>query len=106
LHGRIILIVQRIWTIASALANEFEAKGAQAVLAKNSDPDLANVPNLAAAVLGNHSRDLCQELRARGVPFVLYTGHTEVDHECSAVAVFDKPAPPPEVVARVEQLLT
>jgi DNA-binding response OmpR family regulator len=106
LRGRAILIVQRIWTIASALATEFEGKGAQVVLAKNSHPDLADVPNLAAAVLGDHSRDLCQQLRARGVPFVLYSGHSEIDHECAAAAIIQKPAPPGEIVARVEGLLT
>jgi len=106
LHGRIILIVQRIWTVATSLATAFEAKGAQAVLVKNSDPDLGNVPNLAAAVLGSHSRDLCLQLETRGVPFVLYTGHREVDHECAAAAIIEKPAPPAEVVARVEELLT
>jgi DNA-binding response OmpR family regulator len=106
LRGRVILILQRIWTIASALATEFEGKGAQAVLAKNSHPDLADVPNLAAAVLGDHSRDLCQQLRARGVPFVLYSGHSEIDHECAAAAIIQKPAPPGEIVARVGGLLT
>ena len=38
--------------------------------------------------------------------FVLYTGHTEVDHECSAAAIIEKAAPSAEVVARVECLLT
>lgn len=103
LHGRIILIVEGMWMIANALA--FEAKGAQAVLVKHSHPDLANVPNVSAAVLGSHSRDLCQQLRARGVPFVVYTGHTKIDHECSAAAIIEKPAPSAEVVARVETLL-
>jgi hypothetical protein len=46
LRGRAILIVQRIWTIASALATEFEGKGAQAVLAKNSHPDWPTFPTL------------------------------------------------------------
>jgi|SRR5262245_32023311 len=63
LRGCIILIVQRIWMAATALATAFEAKGAQAVLVNNSPPDLGNVPNLAAAVLGSHNRDLCRQLR-------------------------------------------
>ena len=104
LQGRTVLIVQPNWLIATALASVFEAKGAQAVLAKNSHPDLANVPNLAGAVLGNHGRDLCQHLQARGIPFVLYT--SRVDHECGASPIIQMPAPPQEVVARVEELLT
>jgi DNA-binding response OmpR family regulator len=106
LHGRTILIVQQNWMTATALATAFEARGAQALLAKNSLPDLANVPGLAAAVLGSHSRDLCQQLQAREVPFVLYSGQMEVDHECSALAIIQKPAPPAEIVARLEQLLS
>ena len=106
LHGRIILVVEGMWMIATGLAKAFEAKGAQAVLVKHSHPDLANVPNLAAAVLGSHSRDLCQQLRARGVPFVLYTVHTKVDHKCSAAAIIQKPAPLGELVARVEELFS
>ena len=106
LHGRTILIVQQNWMIATALATAFEARGAQALLAKNSLPDLANVPGLAAAVLGSHSRDLCQQLQERGVPFVLYSGQTEVDHECSASAIIQKPAPPADIATRVEEMLT
>jgi len=104
LQGRTVLIVQPNWVIANALANVFEAMGAQVVLAKNSHPDLANVTNLAGAVLGNHGRDLCQQLQARGIPFVLYT--SRVAHECGATAIIQMPAPPREVVARVEELLT
>ena len=104
LQGRTVLIVQPNWVIANALANVFEAMGAQVVLAKNSHPDLANVTNLAGAVLGNHGRDLCQQLQARGMPFVLYT--SRVAHECGATAIIQMPAPPREVVARVEELLT
>lgn len=104
LQGCTILIVQPNWVIANALASVFEATGAQVVLAKNSHPDLANVTNLAGAVLGNHGRDLCQQLQARGIPFVLYT--SRVDHECGATAIIQMPAPPREVVARVEELLT
>ena len=55
LRGRIILVVEGMWMIATALAIAFEAKGAQAVLVKHSHPDLANVPNLAP-----HSSSLTQ----------------------------------------------
>jgi DNA-binding response OmpR family regulator len=104
IHGRVVLIIQRRWYIASALAVAFEAKGAKVVMTRSYDPDLANISNLAAAVLDSSSRDLCAQLRARGIPFVLYTAR--VDHECDAAAIIQKPAPPSEVVARVEEALT
>src|SRR5262245_60290700 len=105
LHGRIILIVQRVWMIAIALATEFEEKGAQTVLVRSYHADLFEIPNLAASVLSSHSRDLCRQLETRRIPFVLYTGHGEVDHQCSAATVIQKPQPVAEVVARVEELL-
>jgi hypothetical protein len=106
LHGRVILIVQRIWIIAHGLAVAFEAKGAITVMTRNTNPDLANNPSLAAAVLDSHSRDLCTQLQARGIPFVSYTAYAESDHECAAAAIIQMPTPPAEVVARVEELLT
>src|SRR5262245_51031676 len=36
LHGRVVLIVQRNWAIARALATEFETRGAKVAMAKNS----------------------------------------------------------------------
>jgi|SRR5215467_3456136 len=104
LQDRLILIGERSWVIASTLAGQCEARGAKVLMAKNSGSDLAITPHLAAAVLGSHSRDLCQQLQARAIPFVLYTGC--IDHECSAAAIIQMPAPLVEVVARVEELLT
>ena len=74
------------------------------MVVRKSHRDLVNVPNLAAAVLGNHGRGLCRQLETRGIPFVLYAGHGEVDHECSAATIIQKPAPLGEVIARVEEL--
>src|SRR5215471_12232970 len=73
LDGQVVLIVQRSWVVATALANSFEEKGASAVLAKVPVPDLAGIPNLCAAVVDGQSRELCRLLEARGIPFVLYT---------------------------------
>ena len=101
LDGRVILIVHRTWIIARGLANAFEAKGAQVSLARTPHSDLANLPNLAAAVLDGASHELCRQLQARGIPFVLYTAREQVYD----VPIIRKPAPAAEVVARVEELL-
>jgi DNA-binding response OmpR family regulator len=104
LQGRTILILQRIWMIAHGLAVAFEKKGAKVVATRDPHPDLASIPNLAAAVLDNHSCDLCRQLRVRGIPFVLYTAR--IDHDCGAVTIIQKPTLVTEVVAAVEGLLT
>ena len=102
LQGRNILIVQRAWLIARSLADAFEAKGAKVVVAKKDDPDLANLPNLSAAVLDGKSVDLRRELQAKGIPFVLYTTHGQTDD----ARIIHKPASSAAVVSRVEELLT
>jgi len=100
-QGRVILIVQRSWLIASGLAGAFETTGAKVVIAKNLHADLANIPNLSAAVLDSASHELCRELEAKAIPFVLYTAQNQFEAE----SVIKKPASPKEVVARVEELL-
>ena len=102
LQGRLILIVQRRWIIARTLAVAFEARGAEVVMVKYSLSDLANLPNLSAGVLDSASRDLRRELKAKGIPFVLYTARERPDD----APIIRKPAPAADVVARVEELLT
>jgi hypothetical protein len=60
-----------MWLIARTLADAFEAKGAEVIMDKKADPDLANVPNLTAAVLDSQSLVLRRKLQAKGIPFVL-----------------------------------
>jgi len=103
-QGRTVLVVQPTLGNRRRPGYCVEAKGVHAVPAKNSHFDLANIPNLAAAVLGSHSRDLAGSFKARAIPFVLYAAL--IDHECTAAAIIQNPAPPPEVIARVEELLT
>jgi DNA-binding response OmpR family regulator len=104
----VILIIQRAWIIAHDLATAFEAKGAQVVMARETRlvSSVTQIPDLSAAVLDKHGLDLCLPLKVRGIPFVLYTGRTAVDHKCAAAAIIRKPAPAAEVVARVEELLS
>ena len=101
LHGRLILIVQRRWIIARALADAFEARGAEVVMAKNSLFDLVDLPNLSAAVLDSASGDL-RHRSAREIPFVLYTAREQTDD----APIIRKPAPAADVVAHVEKLLS
>jgi len=108
LDGRVVLIVQRLWVVANALASAFEANGAQVLLARNSRSGLAlaNHPNLSAAVLDSGSRELCRQLEARGIPFLFYTGRDRINDAFATAPIIRKPASPAEVVDGVEQLLT
>jgi DNA-binding response OmpR family regulator len=108
LEGKVILIVERSWLIATTLAMAFEVKGARVVLSNKAALDLADHINLSAAVLDSHSGELCKELEARGIPYLMYTAQAreKVRDECAAAPIIGKPASAAEVVARVEQLLT
>jgi hypothetical protein len=104
LDGRLILIVERSWVIASAFVDAFEANGARVVLVSVARRDLADLPQLAAAVLEGESLDLCRLLEAKGIPFVLYTSYGQSERQFTRATVVEKPAPLTDVVAAVEQL--
>jgi hypothetical protein len=107
LQGRVILVVQRRWLIARQLGSLLEAKGARALLANSaaSGHSLTDVPELCAAVVDSDSAELCHELDARGVPYVLYTGREQAGDECAEAPLVRKPAGPEQVATEVERLL-
>jgi len=70
-------------------------------MAKKADPDLANLPNLSAAVLDGQRVGLRRELQSRRIPFVLYTALQQTDD----APTIQKPASSAEVVARIEEWL-
>jgi len=89
------------------LASELEAHGAQVFVANNAYTGLSSLkhPDLAAAVLDSKSHVLYPALRARNVPFLIYTGKEQVGDECADAVVMRKPANADEVIAAVECLL-
>jgi DNA-binding response OmpR family regulator len=105
LNGKVVLIVQRSWVLASGLATALEAKGARPVLAKEGASALADIPNLCVAVLHSETSELCKLLEARDIPFLFYTACEEIEGEFATAPIVHKPASAQDVVARVEQLL-
>ena len=103
LDGQVVLIVQRNWLIANALAIAFEVKGARTLLSRA--PAEADLANLCAAVLDSDNPALCQQLEARSIPYVMYTTRRKVADECAGAPIVEKPASAAEVVHRVEELL-
>jgi len=71
-------------------------------MTKNTQSGVVNDSRLSAAVLDGGSAKLCGELRAKGIPFVLYTAREQT----VGAPIIRKPAPATEVVARVEELLS
>jgi len=102
LEGLVILIFQRGWVIARSLANALEAEGARVLLSAT----VPEHPQPSAAILDSHRLELCQQLKANGVPFLLYTGNQWVHDECAGALIVRKPASPADVVEAVKRLLT
>ena len=107
LAGRVILVVQRTWAIAHALSSLLEANGAEVLLSVDprSASELVDHPDLSAAILDGNCRELCRQLNARGIPYLLFTGRLRTDDECAAAPIVRKPASPTHVVESVERLL-
>ena len=106
LDGRVILIAQRSWLIATALAMAFEVKGARVVLSKEAGTDGADLTNVSAAVLDSHSSELRRQLETRGIPYLMYTAREKIRDPCAAALIIEKPAAAAEIVARIVQILT
>jgi len=101
------LIVQKQWGIARDLALAFETKGARVLSTRDAAVglELANDPDLAAAVLDSDSAQLCRLLDEKRIPHVVYSGSEQLDDACAGATVILKPASADEVVASVERLL-
>jgi DNA-binding response OmpR family regulator len=105
--GRSILIVQKQWAIARDLVFAFETKGARVLSTRDAAVglELANDPDLAAAVLDSDSAQLCRLLDEKRIPHVVYSGSEQHDDACAGATLILKPASAEVVVASVERLL-
>jgi len=100
--GRLILIVQQSWVVAHGLARAFKAKGAFVLIARDAQSGLrlAKDSRLSVVVLDSASHALSRQLKAKGIPVVMYTGHPLTND----TPIIHKPAA--LVVARVQELLS
>ena len=113
LAGRSVLIVEDEPIIAMEITQAFQDAGA-AVTTINTLKQaliLVEYDGLAAAIL-DHALDdgdstrLCQRLKERDVPFVIYSGFDDVDGVCAHGPLISKPASVDALIAAVEGLLT
>ena len=112
LDGRSILVVEGEPVIALDIAHAFECAGAHVVIGRSLKRALALVDahGWSAAVLdpelgdGDSSR-LCEQLKERDIPYVLYSAGGPVGEACrDGVRVF-MPAGPVLLVRTVEKLV-
>jgi DNA-binding response OmpR family regulator len=113
LEGREILIVEDEPLIALEIASAFREVGANTTTTTTLKQALTLVDHdgLAVAILDHSLRDgdstvLCDRLRARNVPFVLYSGLTELKGAAAGGLLVEKPASAAVLIAAVEGLLS
>lgn len=112
LQGRNILIVEDEPLIVMDMTNALEVTGA-AITSTNTLKHallLVEHDGLAAAILDHALGDgdssaLCERLTARGVPFLIYSGHAQIDGPCKNAPHLMKPALTGALVAAVENLI-
>jgi DNA-binding response OmpR family regulator len=112
LEGRSILIVEDEPLIVMDITQAFEATGAALTTTNTLKHALLLVEHdgLAGAILdhalgdGNSSL-LCQRLKERGIPFIIYSGYNTVEGPCKDALHISKPAADGALVAAMEGLI-
>jgi DNA-binding response OmpR family regulator len=112
LAGRLILVCEDEPLIAIDIANAFTGAGARVVTARSLREALVAADDgaLSAAILDHvlqdgDSSELCNRLKERNIPFVLYSGLSKFDGACSDAVHVTKPASPDVLVTAVLVLL-
>lgn len=108
LEGCQILLVEDEPLIAMDIAEELMAHGAHVhnVASVNEALAILDTKTVSAAVLDYRLADgtadeLCQRLSDMNIPFVIYSGYTEVEGACSKWGIIRKPAAPSALVGMV-----
>lgn len=112
LARRLILICEDEPLIAIDIADTFAEAGARVVRTRTLKDGLLAVEDgaLSAAVVDHALEDgdstqLCARLKERNIPFVTYSGYSEVDGVCATGVHVRKPVEPQVLVTTIEGLL-
>lgn len=98
----ILFEIQR--TLEDAGAHVLTARSVQEALARlATEPITASI--LDYRLQGGTADELCHQLTARKIPFVIYSGYSNVEGECKKWEIVSKPADPQLLVARVLSVL-
>jgi DNA-binding response OmpR family regulator len=112
LDDHIILLVEDEPFILADVQQALESVGARVLPATTVAEALALLASEAvtASILdfklqGGTADDLCHQLTERKIPFVIYSGYTNVEGDCNKWDIVSKPADPRELVTRVLRVL-
>jgi CheY-like chemotaxis protein len=112
LEGLSILVVEDQPLVALDISQQFEAAGAALTTTNTLKHALILVEHdgLAGAILDHALGDgdsslLCQRLRDRGIPFMIYSGYDTVCGACKDALHVSKPAAEGALVAAMEGLI-
>jgi len=114
IKGQMIFVAEDEPLVSLDIADALRAAGANVVSAHNVRDALtiAATADLSAAVLdvnlaGEGCSLICQQLAARGIPFLFHTGYTDVPFldEWPAAPVLRKPSSPAEIIGVLGSLL-
>ena len=112
LEGRSILIVEDEPLIVMDITQAFEGTGAALTTTNSLHQALVLVQHdgLSGAILDHSLGDgdsalLYARLAERGIPFLIYSGHTIIEGACAGALHVNKPAAPGELVAAMENLI-
>jgi DNA-binding response OmpR family regulator len=108
LDGHTVLLVEDEPFILEDVKTALKEAGARVIPAQSVKQALnvLDVEAITASVLdfklkGGTADDLCHQLTERKIPFVIYSGYTNVEGECSRWKIIQKPADPRELVSSV-----
>ncbi len=112
LEGRSILVVEDEPLIVMDITSDFEVTGAALTTTNTLHHALILVEHdgLSGAILDHALADgdcslLCARLKARGVPYLIYSGFDTVEGPCAGAPHINKPAARGELVATMEDLI-
>ena len=113
LDAQTILVVEDEPFILLEIQRILEEVGARVLTARSVREALAllSAERFTASILdyrlqGGTADDLCHQLTARRIPFVIYSGYSNVEGECTKWEIVSKPADPQLLVSRVLSVLT
>jgi DNA-binding response OmpR family regulator len=112
LDGRLVLVVEDQALIAFHIGKFLEGAGARILMAHTLSTARVHArnPDLSAAVLDHgldkdDTSEICTILKARNIPFVVYSGYSKLDGDCADGELVHKPSSPHVLVATLAGVL-
>ena len=112
LGGRSILVVEDEPLIGMDIVDALKSAGASVTTTMSSNHALILVEHdgLDAAIIDHGLTDddnsqLCARLKERDIPFVIYSGFSQIEGVCADGPLVQKPAPADVLITTVEGLL-